>query len=133
MSGSISASPCSLGSRPSFSCGCTMRAELNYPRTALRRGIARRRNCPRPVTPAPPHLGAPPLHHPPVELARAARGVFGLLECRDDLARFRDLFRRRREDRVAGHDMAWMDQRLAVETEVARLRAFQRKAVDIAD
>src|SRR5258705_428082 len=66
-------------------------------------------------------------------LARPARGVLRPLECRDDLAGMRDLLRRRREDRVAGHDLARMDQGLAVEAEIARLRAFQRKAVGIAE
>src|SRR6476661_9752365 len=82
---------------------------------------------------APGHVGVQPLHHLAVELDRAARGVLRSIECRDDLAGMRDLLRRRREDRVAGHDLARMDQGLAVETEIARLRAFQRKAVGIAE
>src|SRR5512140_2795716 len=45
----------------------------------------------------------------------------------------RDLLRRRREDRIAGLDLAGMDQRLAVEAEIARLRAFLAKAVDIGE
>ena len=59
--------------------------------------------------------------------------VLGQFERRNDLARLRDLVRRRREDRVAGVDVARMDQRLAVEAEIAALRAFGGKAVEIAD
>ena len=44
-----------------------------------------------------------------------------------------NLLGRRREDRVAGFDLARMEQRLAVEAEIAALRAFQRKPVDIAE
>ena len=54
---------------------------------------------------APGHIGVQPLDHPPVELDRATRCVLGPLERRDDLARLRDLFRRRREDRVASLDV----------------------------
>ena len=79
------------------------------------------------------HVGMQPLHHPAVELDRAARGVFRQLERRDDLSRLRDFLGRRREDRVAGLDMARMDQRLAVKAEIAALRAFGGKAVDIAE
>ena len=67
------------------------------------------------------HVGVQPLHHLAIELDRAARGVFRLLERRDDLAGVRDFLGRRREDRVAGLDLAGMDQRLAVEAEIARL------------
>src|ERR1700738_2502281 len=73
------------------------------------------------------------LHHLAVELDRAARGILRPLERRDDLAGMSDFLRRRREDRVAGFDLARMDQGLAVEAEIAALRAFQRKAVDIAE
>src|ERR1700681_275989 len=79
------------------------------------------------------HIGMQPLHHLAVELDRAARGVLGPLERRDDLAGVRDFLRRRRENRVAGFDLARMDQGLAVEAEIAALRAFQREAVDIAE
>src|ERR1700730_3561956 len=79
------------------------------------------------------HLGVQSLHHLTVELDRAARSVFGALERGDDLAGVRDFLCRRGEDRIAGHDLAWMDQRLAIKTEIARLRAFQRKAIDIAE
>src|SRR6478735_8331166 len=65
------------------------------------------------------HLGMQPLDHPPVELDRAARGILRQFEGCDDLARLGDLLRRRREDRIAGTDVAWMDQRLAVKAEVA--------------
>src|SRR5260370_4427168 len=95
--------------------------------------ISNRRNRVRDRDRAPGHVGVQPLHHLAVELNRAARGVLRPLECRDDLAGMRDLLRGRREDRVAGHDLARMDQGLAVEAEIARLRAFQRKAVDIAE
>ena len=79
------------------------------------------------------HVGVQTLHHAAVELDRAARGVFGPLEGRDDLARFGDFLGRRREDRVAGLDMARMDQRLAVEAEVTALRAFGCKTIDVGD
>ena len=79
------------------------------------------------------HVGVQPLHHPAVELDRAARGVFRPLERGDDLARLGDFLGRRREDRVAGLDLAGMDQRLAVEAEIAALRAFLAEAVDIAE
>ena len=74
-----------------------------------------------------------PLHHLSVELDRASRGVLRPFEGRDDLAGVRDFLRRRSEDRVAGLDLARMDQRLAVEAEIARLRAFLSKAVEIAE
>src|ERR1700687_4176264 len=74
-----------------------------------------------------------PLPHLAVELDRAARGVLRPLERRDDLAGMRDFLRRRREDRVAGFDLARMDQGLAVEAQIAALRAFQREAVEIAE
>ena len=57
----------------------------------------------------------------------------GQIERRDHLARLRDLVRRRRERRVAGLDLVRMDQRLAVEAEVARLRAFGREAFGIGE
>src|SRR6476646_973617 len=82
---------------------------------------------------APGHVGVQPLHHLAVELDRTARGVLRSIECRDDLAGMRDLLRRRRKDRVAGHDLARMDQGLAVEAEIAGLRTFQREAVGIAE
>src|ERR1700674_3439170 len=74
-----------------------------------------------------------PLHHLTVEPDRAARGVFRQLKGCDDLAGLRDLFLWWREDRIAGLDLAGMDQRLAVEAEIARLRAFLPKAVEIAE
>jgi len=58
---------------------------------------------------------------------RAARGVFRPLEGCDDLAGLRDLFRRRGEESRCRHDLARMDQRLAVEAEIARLGAFLPK------
>src|SRR5665647_3610627 len=76
---------------------------------------------------APCHIGVQPLYHLPVERNRAARGIFGLIERRDDLAGMRDLLRWRREDGVAGLDLARVDERLAVEAEIARLRAFLPK------
>src|SRR3981189_517798 len=82
---------------------------------------------------APGHIGMQPFHHLAVEPDRAARGVLRLLEPRDHLAGIGDFLRRRREDRVAGLDLAGMDQRLAVETEIAALRAFLAEAVDIAE
>ena len=77
------------------------------------------------------HVGMQPFDHPAVELDRAARGIFRKLEGRDDLARLRDFLGGRREDRVAGLDLAGMDQRLAVEAEVAALRAFLAEAVEL--
>ena len=72
---------------------------------------------------APGHVGVQPLHHLTVERNRATRGVLRPLERRDDLAGLRDFLRRRREDGVAGLDLAGMDQRLAVEAEIAALRS----------
>src|SRR5882757_10841532 len=80
---------------------------------------------------APCHISVQSLHHLPVELDRAARSVLRPFERRDDLAGMRDFLRRWREDRVAGFDLARMNQRLTVEAEIARLRAFLPKAVDI--
>src|SRR5208337_2923863 len=74
-----------------------------------------------------------PLHHLSVELDRAARGVLRPFERRDNLSGMRNFLRRRSEDRIAGLDLAGMDQRLAVEAEIARLRAFLPKAVEIAE
>src|SRR5579863_5583208 len=74
-----------------------------------------------------------PLHHLTVERYRAARGILRKLERGDDLAGLGDLGRGRREDGVAGLDLARMDQRLAVEAEIARLRALLPKAVDVAE
>src|SRR4051812_17412159 len=79
------------------------------------------------------HLGVQALDHLTVETDRAARGVLRPCKRRDDLAGLRNLLRGRREDRVAGLDLARVDQRLAVEAEIATLRTFQRKAVDIAE
>ena len=76
---------------------------------------------------APGHIGVQPLHHLAVERDRAARGVLRPFERRDDLAGLGHLLRRRREDGVAGLDLAGMDQRLAVEAEIAALRAFVAK------
>jgi hypothetical protein len=73
-----------------------------------------------------------PFHHLAVERDRAARGVLRPFERRDDLASVGDFLRRRREDGVAGLDLAGMDQGLAVEAEIAALGAFGGKAVDIA-
>jgi hypothetical protein len=62
----------------------------------------------------------------------APREAFsGPLESRDDLARFGDFLGRRREDGVAGLDMARMDQRLAVKAEIAALRAFDGKTIEL--
>src|ERR1700683_2441264 len=81
----------------------------------------------------PGHLGMQPLHHLPVELDRAARGVFRPLECSDDPAGLGDFLLRRREDDIAVLDLARMDQGLAVEAKIARLRAFLPKAVDVGE
>src|SRR6185437_11622753 len=74
-----------------------------------------------------------PLDHPSVELDRAARNILRQFEGCNDLTRLVDLLRRRREDRIAGIDMARMDQRLAVKAEIAALRAFGGEAFEIAD
>src|ERR1700733_15463582 len=74
-----------------------------------------------------------PLHHLAFERDGAARGILRQLECGDDLAGALYFLRRRREDDIAGFDLAGMDQRLAVKTEIARLRALQIETVDIAE
>src|ERR1700676_5525068 len=74
-----------------------------------------------------------PLHHLTVERDRTARGILRPLECRDDLAGVGDLLLGRGEDGVAGLDLAWMNQRLAVESKIARLGALLPKAVEIAE
>ena len=60
-------------------------------------------------------------HHRAVEADRAARDVFRKLERGDDFSRARDFLLGRGEDRVAGLDLRGMDQRLAVEAEVANV------------
>ena len=47
--------------------------------------------------------------------------------------RLRDLVQRRRERRIAGVDLVRMDQRLAVEAEIARLRTLGREAFGIGE
>src|SRR3984885_35291 len=79
------------------------------------------------------HIGMKSLHHPAVELNSTARGIFRPLERRDDFSRLRHFLGGRRENRVAGLDLAGVNQRLAVEAEIAALRAFLRKAIDIAE
>jgi len=71
-----------------------------------------------------------PLNHAAIDLNGAARGVFRALKGGNDPACFRYFLGGRREDRIAASDLAGMDQRLAVEAEIARLRAFLAKAGD---
>src|SRR5690349_17278117 len=77
---------------------------------------------------APRHLHVEALDHLAADLDRALAGMLGPLERRDDLPRPRDLVRARRERGVARLDLAGVNQRLAVKTEVARLRALCREA-----
>src|SRR3954465_1696452 len=79
------------------------------------------------------HIRMQPLHHLAIELYSTSCGIFRPLEGGDDLSRMRAFLRRRGEDGVARLDLARMDQRLAVEAEVAALRAFLRKALGIAE
>ncbi len=74
-----------------------------------------------------------PLDHPAVELDHALAGVFGQREGADDGARALDLGSARREGFIAELDLRGVDQRLAVEAEVAALLAFEPKTVEIAD
>src|SRR3954453_5650151 len=67
------------------------------------------------------HIRMQSLHHPAVQLNSAARGIFRPLERRDDFSRLRHFVGGRREDRVAGIDLARMNQRLPVEAEIAAL------------
>src|SRR3954447_19599202 len=76
---------------------------------------------------APRDLGMHALDHAAVDLHHALVLVLRQLECGDRLARLRDLLGCRRECHVARLDLVRMDQRLAVEAEVARLRAFLGK------
>src|ERR1044072_2469997 len=78
------------------------------------------------------HVRMQPLHHLTVQLNRPARGILRAPECRDDVSCLRVLLRRRREDRIAGLDLARMNQCLAVKTEIAALRALRGKAFRIA-
>src|ERR1700754_3972941 len=79
------------------------------------------------------HVRMQSLHHPAVELNSTARGIFRPLERRDDFSRLLDFVGGRGADRVAGLDLAWVNQGLAVEAEIAALRAFLRESVDIAE
>ena len=73
------------------------------------------------------------LDHAAVDLHHALALVLRQIERRDHLARLRDLVGARREHRVARPDLVRMDQRLAVEAHVARLRAFGLEALRIAE
>src|SRR4051794_32052651 len=79
------------------------------------------------------HVRMQSLHHPAVELNSTARGIFRPLERCDDVSRLLHFLGRRREDGVAGLDLTRMNQRLAVEAEIAALRAFLGKTIDIAE
>src|SRR3954463_14800107 len=79
------------------------------------------------------HVRMQSLHHPAVQLNSTARGIFRPLERRDDVSRLRHFVGGRREDGVAGIDLAGMNQRLAVEAEIAALCAFLRKTISIAE
>ena len=78
-----------------------------------RAGLGDRHDLPR-------HLRVQPLDHAAFDLDDPLAGIFRKVEGGDDLLRPGDLFRRRRERGVAGRDLLRVDQRLAVETEIAR-------------
>src|SRR5215472_3025812 len=79
------------------------------------------------------HLGVQPLDHAALDLDDAFVAVLRQIERGDDLARRLDLLGRRRERGVAGFDLPRMDQRLAVETEIARLPAFGGETFGVAE
>ncbi len=79
------------------------------------------------------HLRVQQLDHLAVELDRAAAGILRQREGGDDRPRRLDLGRGRREGRVADFDLVGMDQRLAVEAEVAPLLAFGLEAGGIVE
>ena len=82
---------------------------------------------------APRHVGMQPFDHAAVDLDDAFVGVFRQIESGDDFPRPRHLVRRRRERFVAGCDLLRVDQRLAVEAEIARLPAFGGKTFRVAE
>src|SRR4029450_2233942 len=79
------------------------------------------------------HTEVKPLHHAPLHDNHALLRVLRLPEGGDDLARPVDLFPRRREDVVAGRDLARVDQRLAVHTKRAAVFAFLAQAALVAE
>jgi len=72
-----------------------------------------------------------PLDHAAVDLHHALVAVLRLIERRDHLAGHRDLVGGGREHRVARLDLVGVNQRLAVEAEIAALQAFALEAVEI--
>src|SRR5215207_11526119 len=90
---------------------------------------ARRSRCPRPDSlverdGAGRDVGVHALDHAALKRDHAAALVLGKREGGDDRPGVRDLLRRRREDLVCGADLAWVDEGLAVEAEVAARFAF---------
>ena len=73
------------------------------------------------------------LHHAAVELDRALAGVLRQRERLDDGGGAFDLSRGGGEQFVADVDLTGVDQRLAVEPNVAALQAFEAEAVEILD
>jgi len=73
------------------------------------------------------------LDHAALDLQHALVFVLGQIERGNDLTRRFYLFRARREGRVARLDLARVNERLAVETEIARLPAFRGETLRIAD
>ena len=74
-----------------------------------------------------------PLDHAPLDHDHALLLVLGMTEGVDHLARPVDLLLRRREDLVAGPDLARMDQSLAVHAEGAAALAFVTQALLVAE
>src|SRR5687767_12802627 len=68
------------------------------------------------------------LDHPAVHRDDATTVGLGLLVGRDDLAGVLDVALARRERLVRGADLAWMDERLAVEAHLASLSCLGGEA-----
>ncbi len=81
----------------------------------------------------PRHVCMEQFDHFSVELNDALAGVLGQSESVDDGAGGLDLCGGRRINLVADVDLAWMNERLAVEAHFASLQAFGVKAVEILD
>src|SRR5262245_10548545 len=73
------------------------------------------------------------LDHTAIKRDHAFVLVLRKIEGRDDLAGLRDLLGAWRESRVGTSDLARMDQRLAVKTEVARLATLPREPFRVGD
>src|SRR5436190_21648024 len=79
------------------------------------------------------HIGVEPLDHTALELHDALVPVLRQVERGNDLLRLRDLFSAGREGLIAGGDLVWMDQGLAVESHRSRLVALLREALRIGE